>query len=69
MPNILRESKKVLYTHDTLIFTEAETNEQCYEKLNNELTVINVWLKKNKLKLNENKSKNMKINTDTYLKQ
>lgn len=69
MPNILRESKKVLNTHDTLIFTETETNEQCYEKLNNELTVINVWLKKNKLKLNENKSKNMKINTDTYLKQ
>ena len=52
----------VLYADDTLIFTGCTKCEECYETIKKDMDNINKWLKINKLKLNENKTKLMKIN-------
>lgn len=65
MPNVLQKSEIVLYADDTLIFTEGESDEQCHETLMRDLENINKWLKMNKLKLNESKTKIMALNTNS----
>lgn len=62
MPNVLRNSEMVLYADDTLIFTEGHNDEECRDKMISDLDNINEWLKMNKLKLNEKKTKIMEIN-------
>lgn len=62
MPNVLKNSEIILYADDTLIFTKADTGNECYERLKNDMIDINMWLKMNKLKLNENKTKIMEMN-------
>lgn len=62
MPHVLKECEIVLYADDTLIFAEADREEDCHEKLQRDINNINNWLKMNKLKLNESKTKLMEIN-------
>lgn len=63
MPNILDKCEIILYADDTLIYTEGESNRQCYDNLALDMEKVNVWLNMNKLKLNENKTKLMEVNT------
>ena len=60
--NVMEICKIVLCADDTLIFTECITCEECYKRFGKDMDNINKWLKINKLKLNENKTKLMKIN-------
>ena len=62
MPNVLQKCDIVLYADDTLIFNLSKTGEECQIKLNYEISKLNKWLKINKLKLNEYKTKIMEIN-------
>lgn len=62
MPDIIEKSEIILYADDTLIFTECENEEQCRMNMKHDIEKINTWLKINKLKLNENKTKIMEIN-------
>lgn len=62
MPNTLERCKIVLYADDTLIYSEGDTEEQCRNNMIHDINNINTWLKMNKLKLNENKTKLMEIN-------
>lgn len=64
MPNIIKNCEIVLYADDTLIFSESESDEQCHRNLTQDIENVNNWLKMNKLKLNENKTKIMEINMD-----
>lgn len=65
MPTTLEKCEIVLYADDTLIYTEASTEEQCLENMKHDISKINTWLKMNKLKLNENKTKIMEINMNS----
>ena len=67
MPNLLKKSEIVLYADDTLIYNIGDTNEECMDNLRYDIDNVNTWLKMNKLKLNENKTKIMHINTNTDL--
>lgn len=67
MPNIIEKCEITLYADDTLIFTESDSIEQCYNNLNQEMEKINTWLNMNKLKLNENKTKIMEVNASSNL--
>lgn len=62
IPNVLENCEIVLYADDTLIYNEANTEEECLENLQKDIKNVNIWLKMNKLKLNENKTKIMEIN-------
>lgn len=62
LPSVVKRNEIVLYADDTLIFNESETDEQCNIKLMEDMINVNTWLKMNKLKLNENKTKIMEIN-------
>lgn len=62
MPNILEKCEIVMYADDTLIYAKGDTEEQCTDKLTHDMNNINNWLKMNKLKLNESKTKIMEIN-------
>lgn len=62
MPDVIDKSEMVLYADDTLIFTEGDNDEQCRINMIHDIQKINTWLKINKLKLNENKTKIMEIN-------
>lgn len=62
MPNIIEKCEIILYADDTLIYTEAISEEQCKENMKYDVNKINNWLKMNKLKLNEKKTKVMEIN-------
>lgn len=66
IPKILEKCEVVLYAVDTLIFTEA--NDQiCYNNLEIDLNNVNKWIKINKLKLNECKTKVMEINMNSNI--
>lgn len=67
MPNIVDKCEIVLYADDTLIFSEGDSDNQCYDKLNQDMKNVNEWLKMNKLKLNESKTKIMEINTNSNI--
>lgn len=62
MPNILEKCEIVMYADDTLIYAKGDTEEQCTDNLTHDMNNINNWLKMNKLKLNESKTKIMEIN-------
>ena len=62
MNNILQKCEIVLYEDDTLIFNISKTDEECQINLKFDLNNVNRWLKMNKLKLNEDKTKIMEIN-------
>ena len=64
IPNILKECKITLYADDTLIYAKNDNLEICKQTLLNELKNVNEWLKMNKLKLNEQKTKLMVINAN-----
>ena len=51
----------MLYADDTLIYAIGDTDEEYRKKINCDINILN-WLKMNKLKLNENKTKIMEIN-------
>lgn len=65
MPNILEKCEIILYADDTLIYAEGDTDEQCRENLMHDINKINSWLKMNRLKLNENKTKLLEVNMDS----
>lgn len=67
MPNILKKCEITMYADDTLIFAEADTEQKCHENLNFDMENINTWLKMNKLKLNESKTKLMEINMNSNI--
>ena len=52
----------MIYADDTLICAIGDTDEECRNKINCDINILNNWLKMNKLKLNENKTKIMEIN-------
>ena len=62
MPNVFQKCEIVLYADDTLIFNILETDEEYQVNLKFDLNNVNKWLKINKLKLNEDKTKIMEIN-------
>lgn len=62
MPNVLQKCEIILYADDTLIFTEGHTDKLCQDNMIHDINNVNKWLKMNKLKLNENKTKLMEIN-------
>ena len=53
MPSIIKNCDIVLYADDT--------HEESRNKKNCDINILNNWLKINKLKLNENKTKIMEI--------
>ena len=57
LDNVLEKCEIVFYADETLIFLKALTNELCYENLRMAMNKINKWLKLNKLKLKESKTK------------
>ena len=61
MPSILEKCKLVLYADDALIYTIANSDEECRENIKHDMKKIDEWLKINKLKLNENKTQIMEI--------
>ena len=67
MPNILRNCEIVLYADNKLIFTEAESEQICYNNHNEDMNNVSIQLKMNKHKLNESKIKIMKINSDSNI--
>lgn len=67
MPNIVNRCEIILYADDTLIFTEASNEKQCHENLMHDLMKVNKWLKMNKLKINESKTKLMEVNMNSDL--
>ena len=62
MPNILDKSEIVMYADETLIFAESDNEQECIDNMAPDIEKINNWIKMNKLKLNENKTKRMDIN-------
>ena len=58
--NVLQKCE--LYEDDTLIFIISETDAECEINLKFVHNNVNKWLKMNKLKLNEDKTKIMEIN-------
>ena len=66
LPNILSKCEIVLYGTE-LIFTEGETEHICQQNLTNDLIKVEKWLKMNKLKLNENKTKVMELNMNNSI--
>lgn len=62
MPNIVQKCKIVLYADDTLIYAEGDSESECRDKMNCDVNNITKWLKMNKLKLNEDKTKLIEIN-------
>ena len=54
-----------MYADDTLIYTIANSDEECRENIKYDMKKIDEWLKMNKLKLNENKTKIMEINLNS----
>ena len=67
MPKVLKKCEIILYADDTLIFTEGDTGHQCYDNITEDINNVNEWIKMNKLKLNENKTKLMQINMNNEL--
>lgn len=69
MPKVVRNCKIVLYADDTLIYAEGKDAEECKYKLSCDIEHIITWLKINKLKLNEQKTKlmNLNLNNDTCI--
>lgn len=63
LPNMLNKCEIILYADDTLIFAEGQSNQQCYDDLTQDMKKVEIWLGMNKLKLNENKTKILEINT------
>ena len=69
MPNVVRNCKIVLYADDTLIYAEGKDADECKYKSTCDIEHITVWLKMNKLKLNEQKTKlmNLNLNSETCI--
>ena len=65
--NVLKKCKITLYADDTLIYIQGEDIETCKRELENEIKNVNNWLKMNKLKLNEEKTKMMVINSNSEI--
>ena len=65
MPNILNKCEIVFDADDTLIFTEEESEQICYNNRKEDMNNVNIWLKVNKLKLNESKIRIMELNSDS----
>ena len=52
MPNVLNDCGIILYADDALIYIEADTIEQCYDRLIlYYIDNMNTWLKINKPKI------------------
>ena len=51
MPSIIKNCDIVLYADDTLIYAIGDTEEECRNKINCDINILNNWLKMNKLKL------------------
>ena len=48
MPNILKKCEIILYAADTLIFTEEESEQICYNNLENKnMNNVSIWLEIN----------------------
>lgn len=62
--NVVKHCKVVMYADDTLLYIKTESIEECKRKINCDIDLINNWLKMNKLKLNEQKTKVMAINSN-----
>ena len=61
--NDMEKCEIVLYANDTLIFTDDKTDNLCSKTLTKDMESINKWLMMNKLKLNENKTILLEVNT------
>ena len=59
MPQQLRNAFINLFVDDTLIYLHGNDIDAMRNEMNNELERINQWLRLNKLKLNDNKTKVM----------
>lgn len=62
MPKVLEKCEIVLYADDTMIYAEGCDSETCKTNIMHDIENINIWLKTNKLKLNEKKTKFMEVN-------
>ena len=50
-----------------LIFAEGESQQICYNNRNEDKNNVSIWLKMNKFKLNESKTKLMEVNSDNNI--
>ena len=64
---VFQKNVAVLYADNTLLYTIANSDEECRENVKYDMKKIDEWLKMNKLKLNENKTKILGIQKK-YLK-
>lgn len=62
---IISHCKIILYADDTLLYAEGNDEKECRTKLMRDIEQLNIWLKMNKLKLNEQKTKLMEINMNS----
>ena len=65
MPSFLEKCEVILYVDDILLYTIANSSEECRENLKYDMKKIDEWLKMNKLILNKNKTKIMGINLNS----
>ena len=59
LPNVISESKIILYADDTAIMYNAPTVSEVNEVLNKEVASVSMWMAKNKLTVNASKTKVM----------
>lgn len=57
--DILKHSKIILFADDTLLFISGKNVQEQVDRINEDLTRVNVWLSANKLKINTTKTKHI----------
>ena len=50
-----------------MTITEGESEQICYNNLNEDFNNVSIWLEMNKLKLNESKTRIMELNSDSNI--
>ena len=51
----------MLFADDTLVYTMAKSNRECWDNIRYDVRKINEWLKMSELKLNESRTKVMEV--------
>ena len=68
LPNVVKDSRVVLYADDTTLFTSNKYPAKIQEDLNQDIRRLQDWFLENKLKINEDKSEYMTI-SNSHVRQ